>query len=272
MKIFTRSVLFSVLLLTAAPALAQQNAANFETRLSTLEDEMRVLNGQMEQITYSIRRLDQTLQRMQGDEDARFNKIETTLANLTAGNEARTAVLPPSTAPSAPLPPSGPVDGTLGALKTQPDGHVVGAINSPKAPPLPDVQPSDVLTPQEQYDDAFGLLRQANYEEAEKAFKDFIDKNPKDKMIDNAKYWHAETLYVRGRFSEAAIGFADAYQQNPLGAKAPDSLLKLSMTLAALNKPVDACTSLAALKSKYPNATQLVKNRAAEERQKLKCS
>jgi len=148
---------------------------------------------------------------------------------------------------------------------------VTGAINKPEAPPLPDTPPDFGLTAQEQYDRAFGLLRQADYDGAEKAFQSFVDKNPKDKLIDNAKYWHAETLYVRGRFPEAATGFADAFQQNPQGTKAPDSLLKLAMSLAALNKPTDACTALGALKSKYPKASNSVKSRADEQRAKLKC-
>ena len=128
-----------------------------------------------------------------------------------------------------------PVNGTLGALKLQ-DGQVTGAIDNPQSPPLPATPPDYGLTPQEQYDRAFGLLRQANYDAAEKAFKGFIDKNPNDKLLDNAKYWYAETLYVRGAFYDAAVAFADAYQQNPKGTKAPDSLLKLAMSLGNRNK------------------------------------
>lgn len=266
MKFFGRSLLLAALLMSV-PAFAQQQqmgvAANFETRLSALEDEMRSLNGQFEQLTFSIRRLDQNVQRMQGDYDNRLTKLEASVTNLSSDAAARAA---------APPPVPGTVDGSLGALKTQ-GGKVTGAINNPQAPPLPDA-PSDteIMSPQEQYDQAFNLLRQANYEDAEKAFQDFIASNPKDKMIDNAKYWHAETLYVRGRFPDAATGFADAYQQNPQGNKAPDSLLKLSMSLAAMNKTGDACTALAQLKVKYPNASANVKSRAAEQRTKLKCA
>jgi tol-pal system protein YbgF len=266
MKFFGRSLLLAALFVSM-PAFAQQQqmgvAANFETRLSALEDEMRALNGQLEQLTFSIRRLDQNVQRMQGDYDNRLTKLEASVTNLNNDAAARAA---------APQPTPGTVDGSLGALKTQ-GGKVTGAINNPQAPVLPDV-PADteIMTPQEQYDQAFNLLRQANYEDAEKAFEDFIANNPKDKMIDNAKYWHAETLYVRGRFPDAATGFADAYQQNTQGNKAPDSLLKLSMSLAAMNKTGDACTALAQLKVKYPNASPNVKSRAAEQRTKLKCS
>ena len=262
MKTIRRSVLTFVLVLSAsAPAFAQQQgaAANYEMRLSTLEDQMRAINGQLEQITYAIRRLDQNVQRMQSDNDQRLTKLEVTVGTMSAAADTRASV------PSQ----TGATEGTLGALR-QREGRVTGAVNAPQAPPLPESSEEE-MSPQDQYDRAFAMLRQADYDGAEKAFKDFIDEYPKDKMIDNAKYWHAESLYVRGRFADAATGFADAFQQNTQGPKAPDSLLKLSMSLAALNKNADACTALAELRQKYPNASTTVKNRASEQRIKLKC-
>ncbi len=159
----------------------------------------------------------------------------------------------------------------MGALKLQ-DGHITGGVNRPQAPPLPVAPPDYGLTAQEQYDRAMGFLRQADYAQAEQAFKGFIDKNRQDKLLDNAKYWYGETLYVRGRFDESAVAFADAYQQNPKGSKAPDSLLKLAMSLGALNKAPDACAALEGLRSKFPNAIPAIKTRAADERARLKCS
>jgi TolA-binding protein len=78
-------------------------------------------------------------------------------------------------------------------------------------------------------------------------------------------------LYVRGKFDESAVAFADAYQQNPKGTKAPDSLLKLGLSLSALNKIPDACVTLTELKNKYPTAASTIKTRAADERARLKC-
>ena len=256
---------------------------NYETRLSGLEDEMRGLNGQLEQLQFSIRRMEQGLQRMQTDTDARLQRLETS-ANAAAQAQSQVqqqtqTPAPPLTVITTPTPspggaqgvvPDGPIDGTLGAVKIR-DGRVTGGIVNPQAPALPTAPPDYGLTPQEQYDRAFGMLRQADYDGAEKAFKTFIDKNPKDKLIDNAKYWYGETIYVRGRFDESAVAFADAYQQNPQGAKAPDSLLKLSMSLAAIDKTQDACMTLTELKSKYPNASSSIRSRAEEQRSKLKC-
>ena len=257
-----------------APAPVAHATTYNENRMSALEDQMRTLNGRIEQVEFAVRRIDQALQRIQADDDARLTKLENAQAAAAAA-----AAQPAPTIVQAPVPlsqnnaaaaPEVTANGTLGALKVQ-DGRVVGGVNNPQAPALPATPPDYGLTPQEQYDRAFAFLRQANYPEAETAFKNFIDKNPKEKLIDNAKYWYGETLYVRARFDESAVAFADAYQQNPQGTKAPDSLLKLAMSLGALNKTADACVALTELKTKYTSAPATVKSRAEDERVRLKC-
>ncbi|MGE3622748.1 MAG: tol-pal system protein YbgF [Bdellovibrionales bacterium] len=285
--LFLAVALAAVLFITGS-ASAQQGSGigpNFEMRLSAVEDQMRAMNGRIEQMEFAVRRIDQAMQRLQADIDVRFQRMES-----AAPPQSPVTVSPPPpqaapaqpaannfvSAPTAAAASSGePVSlptasGTLGAIKMQ-DGKVTGAINHPQAPPLPDAPPDYGLTPQEQYDRAFDLLRQANYDEAGTAFEAFIAKNPQDKLIDNAKYWHGETLYVQGKFDAAAVAFADAYQQNPQGGKAPDSLLKLAMSLQNIGKTGDACTTLESLKNKYPRASLNVRQRAEQERVKLKC-
>lgn len=272
------------LLLITSPLKAQDTygspsngagGVNYETRLSSVEDQLRALTGKAEQLEYSVRRMDQTLQKMQADYEARLAKLEALpmppVATTTAPapkTESTETQETKSNEPPANLETA--VSGTLGGLKLKGE-KVTGAVSNPKSPPLPDTPKDYGLNPQEQYDRAFGLLRQASYDDAEKAFKSFIDKNPQDKLIDNAKYWYAETFYVRTKYSEAAAAFADAYEQNPKGTKAPDSLLKLAMSLSATDKIPDACTTLDALKNRYPNAPATIRSRADQERSRIKC-
>ncbi len=230
---------------------------NFETRLSSIEDQMRAMNGQVEQLGFSIRRLDQSVQRMQGDYDTRLAKLETTTATLQATVES--------------LQNAKDANGNLGTLKGTATAPAT-PLTAPSTLPVADTNTDTQTSPQEQYDHAFSMLRQANYDEAEKAFHAFIEKNPKDKLIDNAKYWYGETLYVRGKYPDAVLAFADAFQQNPQGTKAPDSLLKLAMSFAASDKKPEACTTLSELKSKYPNASSTIRTRAAEQSSKIKCN
>ena len=288
-------VLVLVLLIAPLPTLAQDTpyggslpgaGVNYETRLSEVEDQLRALTGKVEQMEYSVRRQDQTLQRLQSDIDNRLTKLESapppptvvqapqptqpTARAPAAGANAAAGISETSAQNNEPANPETSVRGTLGELKMK-DNKVTGGAVKPRTPPLPETPADYGLTAQEQYDRAFGLLRQASYEEAEKAFKSFIDKYPQDKMLDNAKYWYAETYYVRAKFNDAAVAFADAYQQNPKGTKAPDSLLKLALSLGSLEKTQDACTTLIELKSKYPNAPATIRSRADQARVQMKC-
>ncbi len=282
----------ALFVLTAGSSWAQESTyyaaptngtgTNYELRLNAIEDQMRALTGKLEQLEYAVRRIDLALQRQQADSEQRLARLEATpvpvpaqtaaaqqpraqsvSAATVAGGNAEEAEAETAGAESS-------VSGTLGDLKVRGE-KITGAVKNPKSPPLPETPPDYGLTPQEQYDRAFGLLRQANYEDAEKAFKGFIDKNPKDHLVDNAKYWYAETFYVRAKFNDAAVAFADAFQQNPKGAKAPDSLLKMAMSLAAIEKTQDACTTLNELKKSYPNAPQTIRSRTDQERSRLKC-
>ena len=55
-------------------------------------------------------------------------------------------------------------------------------------------------------------------------------------------------------------------------AKAPDSLLKLAMSLERLGQKDQACLSYGELGTKFPNAPAHVKARAQSERQRIGCS
>lgn len=277
-----------VLSLIALPVMAQEGgynpSTNIEMRLSAVEDQIRSLTGKVEQVDFLSRRMEQTLARMQADYDARLTKLEMSAVQQSAAAAPQTQhqqapVIVPSPTAGAPAQEEQAeesaaeqpaVVGSLGGVKVRGD-KITGAIVSPKAPPLPNKPDDYGLTAQESYDRAFGLLRQANYEDAERAFKGFIDKHGQDKLIDNAKYWYAETFYVRAKFGDAAVAFAEAFQQNPKGTKAPDALLKLALSLASMDKPNDACDTLSALKAKYPNAAATIRSRADQERTRLKC-
>src|SRR5690606_27265615 len=85
---------------------------------------------------------------------------------------------------------------------------------------------------QERYNYAYKLLVQSDYADAEAAFREFVSAHPQDPLAGNAQYWLGETYYVRQQYEPAAQAFLQGYQGYPKNPKAPDSLLKLGMSLA----------------------------------------
>ncbi|MCB1484642.1 MAG: tol-pal system protein YbgF [Hyphomicrobiaceae bacterium] len=125
--------------------------------------------------------------------------------------------------------------------------------------------------PRQAYETAYGYLLQRDYGAAEAAFGDFLKKFPSDSLAGNAQYWLGETYFVRGQYKSAASAFLQGYQTYAKSAKAPDSLLKLAMSLDRLGQKDAACASYSELNSKFPDAPQSVKARAQAERQRVGC-
>ena len=74
-----------------------------------------------------------------------------------------------------------------------------------------------------------------------------------------------------GNSRRAAKTFLQGYKADPNGAKAPDDLLKLGMSLARLEKKKDACVTFTKLKKDFPDAPDRIKKAAARERQRTGC-
>ena len=126
-------------------------------------------------------------------------------------------------------------------------------------------------TPMERYDFARARLVQGDYAGAEQAFRAFLEAHPSDGLAGNAQYWLGETHYVRNEFEAATREFLNGYQRYPDSAKAPDFLLKLGMTLAALGQRAEACNTLEELADKFPLVSDDISRRSAAERASLSC-
>ncbi|GAB4164628.1 MAG: tol-pal system protein YbgF [Rickettsiaceae bacterium] len=128
-------------------------------------------------------------------------------------------------------------------------------------------QPND----KSEYDLALASLKEGKFEAAEKQFANFISNYPSSKLQSNATFWYAETFYRREMFNKAAINYLQSYKQFPKGAKASDALLKLSYSLAGLNKNVEACNILDKLENEFPERPISSIKRAREARSKFNC-
>ena len=68
----------------------------------------------------------------------------------------------------------------------------------------------------------------------------------------DAQYWLGESLFQRQRYRDAAESFLAVSTKFEHSGKAPDALLRLGQSLAALNQKEAACATLAEVGRKYP--------------------
>ena len=234
----------------SAPALGSGSDAG---RIDALETQVRALTAQIEQLSGQTRRSDSGIP-----------------------PSVQREPLPTTASTSVNLAPS-PEIGFGSTVVTPGGGDAIGRFlnegaASDDTPQLSFATPGlGGGDPKQVYETAYGYLLQQNYAAAESAFEDFLSHYPNDALAGNAQYWLGESLYVRGQFKAAAGAFLKGYQTYGKSAKAPDSLLKLAMSLDRLGQKDAACSSFAELSSRFPSAPSHVRTRAQTERQRVGC-
>ena len=152
-------------------------------------------------------------------------------------------------------------------------------LGAPAAPPVqassPGSRPSIAATgsddPRQDYDTAYAYLMQRQYEQSEMAFRRFIQSHPRDRLVPDATYWLGESYLQRNRPREAAEQFLKISTEYTRSGKAPDALLKLGVSLAALGARDQACATFAELERKYPGAPTSVRQGVDREQRRARC-
>ena len=116
-----------------------------------------------------------------------------------------------------------------------------------------------------QYQQAFKLLKQSQYEQAIKAFREFLAVNPQSEYSDNAQYWLGEAYYVTREFESALEEYNKLLSNYPESKKLTHSLLKIGFCYFEMGAVDEAKSRLENLRQAYPGTTAA---RLADERLK----
>ena len=122
-----------------------------------------------------------------------------------------------------------------------------------------------------QYEYAVNLLKQGDYETAEKAFTEFISIGDDKNYLSNSHFWLAETYYVRENYKDAAKNYLSLYQTFPNANKAPDALLKLGISLVNMQQKEQGCMTFIQLQESYPEANPSIIDRSNLELKRNGC-
>lgn len=260
--------------------------AQFEVRLSQLEEELRRLTGRIEQLEFGQRTVESRIDQLIQDLDVRLSALEQGGTAAPAQGEVQGGQAPDEAAADtasaadadsetgatrqaeADADQGGAGDGTLGVVPES------ALLDLPRPDPAAATPPAATGLPaQRQYDSAMELLGAGDYQSAERGLELFLDLNPDHPLASNAAYWMAETLYVRKNYAAAASGFARNYRTYGKEApKAPDNLLKLGMSLFGLGEADKACLSYAELDKEFPDAPTHIQQALERERTRAGCS
>jgi len=257
--------------------LESQGLVDMLNQLESLERLVTRLRGEVEVQTHVLEQLQEQQRSLYADIDRRLQRLET-------GGEPEVATDPDPVAVAD----GGPPLETLSPANTEADitsgtsaesALMVETVPADAAPPVAAVTatvdtataaavPASAVDPVQiraEYDQAFKLLKQALYDQAIRAFTDFLGRYPQGEFSDNAQYWLGEAYYVTRNFEQALAEYDRLISNYPNSQKLTHALLKGGFALQELGRNDDARERLAGLVQQYPGTTAA---RLAEDRLK----
>ena len=292
----------------AAPA-AEDEAAALVVRLNRLEDELRQANGRIEELENANRRLEDQFEKFRRDVEYRFGErsgeappsVPPATASAPAAVMPSAAEAPPVTVaeapvaarprksdafdpaanPNAPGAPQ-PLGTTAPSAPLARDVPAAGAplqLGRSPAPPTPTPAGPTIVgsgvamvdAPREQYDAALQAFQAGQFQQAEEGFKVFVAAYPGHRLTPDAIFFIGETYFQRSRPREAAEQYLKVTTDYSKSSRAPESMVRLGQTLAALGNNEQACATFVEFGKRYPNATASVKRLAEREMAKVHC-
>ncbi len=289
----------------AAPASAQSNDAAL--RVGQLEEQVRQLNGMVEDLTFQILQLQEQLRRIREDNEFRFQELEQRQGGLPSTENQLAGV---ETDDSAPELPQGSADaGETVLVGPAPDGAQAGgnllgtitfdslgnvvdtalgkpldltgglgvdeADQTPEQPGAQQAALSDQNLPGgegELYERGYRFVQAGDYISGEQAFTAFSELYSDSPRIAEARFWLGESLLAQGKFEEAARVFLDAHTNWPDSRMGPQTLLKLGVTMAGMSQRELACATYAKVHTRYPSMANSVRARVEAEQQSASCT
>jgi len=235
-------------------------------KLNEIENQFRELTNKFEEVNFKLDKLSTRVTKIQSDTQLRFSDLEN---GTVSSPQEKQVSLPGSSKPQD--------FGAAPAYQTTnlPKEQSINSVESAQTVITQEPQERESLLPDkspgEQYEFAVSFMKVGDYETAEFALKEFIDKNKDHDLAGSAQYWYGETFRIRQLYSDAATAYLDGYQNYPKSKKAPDNLLKLGITMVELGEKDQGCKMISGLKKEYPKASKSVLQKAQYEQKKFKC-
>ena len=294
--------LIAALLLTFAllhgqttPAVAQNAQENAQMRLyvQQLEETVRQLTGEVERLRFEMRRtqasIDPAPDAIRAGDQAESVSDEPVPGGPVLGgtvnpqnNASVSQGAPPQDLGSLSIAANDPriaSDGIANGAAAPLDLSVLaggagtglsGGTNLGQNQPLP-LTAALSGSPRDEYDLSYGYILTGDYDLARQSFRAWLQNFPDHDLALDARFWLAESLYQQGENHEAANRFLEVYKSAPAGRKAPDALMKLGVSLAALGERDAACATFSEVENKFPDASPILSDRLARETKKAGC-
>jgi|GEM_PF-391253 len=243
-------------------------------RIDSLQQEIRELRGEIENLNYQLDRQNQRNTDLYSDSDQRLTDLEEArdAGDLFGFNDegglGLEGALPEAEADlgadwaeeSAEASrrgstPSGAVIVPEGGRQPIPSAADFG--DGPQ-PPTGELRDTATQAEKTSYTTAYDLLARGENVAAVDAFDAFLRSFPDGPYSDNAWYWQGEAMYAQRRFEEARRNFGVVVNSFPQSTKVPDARLKIGYSLFEQESYEEARRILTTVQDDYPGRSASV--------------
>jgi tol-pal system protein YbgF len=202
--------------------------AGLNADMEAMQDELRLLNGRVEEIQYQTNRKASDYDTSSQKSQERLDTINVTLdkfdKRLTRVEQYLNL-------------------GGKGAAAT-------GQATATAVPAKSDVSEAQL------YADARKAYDNGDLDKARQLFQKLIKEFPKSKNVDNAQFWIGESYYREKWYERAILEYQTVIEKYPNGNKVPAAMLKQGMALQQIGEKPSARLILEELVKKYPKSSE----------------
>jgi tol-pal system protein YbgF len=208
----------------------RQQSATIRAQTDEVREEMRVLNGRIEELEHFLRQ-----QRPPGGEASdkpREDKL-TRIEEANFQNAQRLARIEQH-------------------LKLEP----MAAGSKPESRIKPEGPAAKTPSEEEFYNKAKQAFDQGNMAAARKGFEEVIFYYPNSQNADNAQFWIGETFYREKLYEKSILEYQKVIEKYPKGNKVPAALLKQGFAFQSLGDKVNSRLIFEELVRKHPSTSE----------------
>jgi len=289
---------------------AQADQAQALVRIQQLEEQLRVLNGQIEGLTFQLTQMQELVNRMSEDNEFRFQQLEGGAAGKTDAVTQPGGATPPEASPQTQTPaPTGEDAVPLTDIPEQGVQPLPGEVEFDPTFTDPPAQPADTLgnsadplvgtgqtggidlatgqpidlsfdptatssgnaDADAQFTAGYEAMVSGDYAFASDQLGQFVALYPENPQVTDAANFLGEALIYQSQYDQAAEVLLEAFQKHPEHARAPDLLLKLGMALNGAGERETACRMFGEVDSRYTSLPPAFVTRLGEEKAKAQC-
>lgn len=218
---------------------ANRMRAESQFEITNLKNEIRTLNGLVEEQGYQIEQIINRQRELYRDIDSRLNQSSDNDSKVRDANPAGTSESVVTNEQSNQYTDTATELGTDSGQNANPETVVF----------LDDAQI------RASYDSIFPLVRSKRYDDAINGYQQFIAEHPKSLFVSNSRYWLAQIYSVQGRTDEAEREYLTVAQQFPTSGKAADAWYKLGQLYVNQNQTEKAINAFNQVVTQYGGTT-----------------